>query len=167
MEITAFYSQLKSADTPVFLRAGLRAVPKGRPRFSGNGHAYTPPATREFEDQIRTLAQKVMGHRLPYTCPIRVTVVLIEPPPVSWSAVKKEAALAGYLVPQRGDLDNRVKAVTDAMNGVVYHDDVQIGETLASKKFGHSLLITITVERLGLSDMDLDRWSKMRKEKNG
>lgn len=166
MTLEEYYFQLKLMDTPVFLRAGLRAVPKGRPRFSGNGHAYTPPKTREFEDQIRTLAVSVMGHRLRYTCPVSVVIKLVEVVPASWSASKKELALAGMLVPLRGDLDNREKAVLDALNGVVYHDDVQIGRKSSSKEFGFANLITVTIERAGLSDMEIDRWTKMQKVNN-
>jgi Holliday junction resolvase RusA-like endonuclease len=164
--LEGYYANLKRLDTAVFLRAGLRAVPKGRPRFAGN-HAYTPEKTRTFEAQIAHLAREVMGHRLPYSCPVKVTLKLVEEVPTSWSARKKELALAGLLVPLRGDLDNREKAVFDALNGIVFHDDVQIGHKVSSKEFGFSNLITVTIERNGLSDIEIDRWIKTQKVKDG
>lgn len=163
MMLADYYAKLKLMDTPVFLRAGIRAVPKGRPRFAGS-HAYTPESTRVFEAQIRTLALSVMGHRLAYTCPLKVTIKLVEEVPKSWSSPKRELALAGMLVPLRGDLDNREKAVLDALNGVVFYDDVQIGAKVSSKEFGSANLITVTIERNGLSDIEVDRWIKMQKK---
>lgn len=156
-----YYMRLKSGDVPIVLRAGLRAVPKGRPRFS-QGHAYTPKSTREFEAQLRALGVSFMGSRSPYSCPVAITIALTELVPVSRSALEKELALVGYTVPLRGDLDNRVKAITDALNGVAYYDDVQIASTSASKGFGLANLITVTIERVGLSDLEIDRYKKSR-----
>jgi Holliday junction resolvase RusA-like endonuclease len=162
MTLEDYYNRLKLDDTAVVIRAGLRAVPKGRPRFAGN-HAYTPAATREFEAQIKTLAKSIMGHRLPYSCPVSVTLTLVEVVPVSWPKLKKEMALAGMIVPSRGDLDNREKAVFDALNGVVFYDDVQICRKSSSKAFGAANLLIATVERSGLSETDIERWTKMKK----
>lgn len=164
MTLDDYYADLKRLDTPVTMHAGIRAVPKGRPRFAGN-HAYTPESTRVFEAQMKHLAKSAMGHRLAYTCPVAVTLTLVEIPPASWSAAKKELALAGMLTPLRGDLDNREKAVFDALNGVVYYDDVQISEKTSSKAFGNANLILVTIERNGLSDIEVDRWIKMSKVK--
>lgn len=168
MSLEDYYENLKRLDTPVMLRAGLRGVPKGRPRFSRkSGAAYTPKETREFETQIRVLAASVMGHRPPYSCPVKVTIRFYEPPPVSFSKLQTDLAMAGLIVPPKGDLDNRVKAVTDAMNGVVYHDDKQIGDMVQSKRYGPANLITVTIERTGLSDLEIDRYKKMQKVNDG
>lgn len=166
MILPEYYQKLLANDVPITFRAGLRAVPKGRPRFS-KGHAYTPAATREFEKQIRELAVKAMGDRLPYSCPVHVHLHLVETVPVSWGAVEKEAALLNYLVPLRGDLDNREKAVTDALNGVVYHDDVQIGRKTSSKEFGLTTMLTVTIRRNGLSELEIDRYKKLKKARHG
>jgi Holliday junction resolvase RusA-like endonuclease len=164
--IKEFYDNLKRIDTPVRFVAGIRAVPKGRPRFS-KGHAFTPAATREFEAQIRELGKKIMGHRLPYACPVLISVEILEKVPASRSAFEKELALAGMTVPLRGDLDNRVKAVTDALNGIVYYDDVQIADTIASKRYGSGDFITVKIERVGLSGLEIDRLKKLKKASHG
>lgn len=166
MTAQEYYDALFRTDEPVTLRCGLRALPKGRPRFS-KGHAYTPETTRTFEAQIRALGVSAMQHRQPYSCPVAITVVAVEEVPKSRSVVDKELALAGYTVPLRGDLDNRVKAITDALNGVAYHDDVQIAETHSYKKFGAANLITVTIRRLGLSSLEIDRYKKLTKVNNG
>lgn len=166
MTITEYYASIKARDVPIVFRAGLRAVPKGRPRFSGN-HAYTPKSTREFEAQIRALGLKAIGERTPYNCPVRVTLLLVEEVPKSWPSAEREAALANLLVPLRGDLDNREKAVTDALNGIVYYDDVQIGAKVSSKEFGSVTMLTVTIERHGLSALEIDRYKKMIRDDNG
>ena len=166
MTPSEMYASLLARDEPIIIRAGLRAVPKGRPRFAGT-HTYTPKATKEFELQIRTLGKSAMVGKRPYNCPVAVTVTIVEEVPQSRTAIEKEAALAGYTVPLRGDLDNRVKAITDALNGVVYHDDVQIGQTTAVKKYGTLNIITVEIKRCGLSDIEIDRVKKLQKVKHG
>lgn len=166
MNLQAYYDNLKRLDTPVMLRAGIRAVPKARPRLGRRGAVYTPQTTHDFETQIRVLAASVMGHRLPYSCPVAVTIDIFEPVPQSYSALQKELATAGFILPPRGDLDNRVKAVTDAMNGVVYQDDDQVGSIKAAKSYGAAYLIIVKIERMGLSDLEIDRYKKMKKVDN-
>ena len=162
MDLLDYYANLKRLDTPIFMRAGIRAVPKGRPRLGRRGFVYTPQSTVDFETQIRVLGSSIMGHRLPYSCPVIVTVRIFEPVPVSYSKLKKELAEAGLIVPPRGDLDNRVKAVTDALNGITYQDDDQVADIIASKRYGAAYLIHITIERVGLSDLEIDRYKKMK-----
>lgn len=160
--LQAYYDNLKRLDTPVMFRAGIRAVPKGRPRLGRRGFVYTPESTQHFETQIKVLASTTMGHRLPYSCPVKVTINIIEPVPKSYSKLQVELAEAGLILPPRGDLDNRVKAVTDAMNGVVYQDDDQVGDIVASKRYGSTYLIHVVIERTGLSSLEIDRYKKQK-----
>ena len=163
MNLWDYYENLKRLDTPVVMRAGIRAVPKARPRLGRRGFVYTPETTQHFEAQIRVLAKSVMGHRLPYSCPVKVTITITEPIPPSHPKWRTKLADAGLVLPPRGDLDNRVKAVTDAMNGIVYQDDNQVGEIAAVKRYGSAYLIHVVVERTGLSDLEIDRYKKMKK----
>ena len=57
--------------------------------------------------------------------------------PVSWTKAKRADALAGLVMPTgRPDLDNLVKALTDACNGIVWRDDAQIVRLMAEKRYG-------------------------------
>lgn len=160
-ELLAYYAALKQADAGLSLRAAVYSVPKGRPRFSGKGHTYTPEATREFEGVIRALAQSKKWKA--YSCPVTVTIVIQVATPTSYDPVKTVMAMLGLITPPRGDLDNRVKAITDALNGIAYYDDVQITRTISEKVFGSTNLISVEISRAGLSDMEIDRFKKMQK----
>jgi len=45
----------------------------------------------------------------------------------------------------RSDLDNQVKAILDAMNGLVYHDDRQVDEIIASRRIDAAELTRVKV----------------------
>lgn len=96
-------------------------VAKGRPRFSGNGHAFTPDATRRAESRFANAVAthcldsglSVIGGRggmLPLKGALAAEVVF----------VTKAKATA------RPDLDNLLKLVLDALNGIVWNDDSQV-----------------------------------------
>ena len=87
-------------------------VPKERPRVV-NGHAYTPSRTRVYEKAVRILAGAQW--REPLAGPVEVEVCVWMP---------------DY---RRRDLDNCVKAITDALNGIAYADDSQIVRLVATK----------------------------------
>lgn len=54
--------------------------------------------------------------------------------PNSWSIKKTDEALNGILKhTKKPDLDNLIKAVKDALNGIVWHDDSQVFLVTAEK----------------------------------
>lgn len=119
---------------------------KGRPRFSkATGHAFTPEKTRSYEGALRYAAQEEMGSRLPLTGPLEVVVEARMPVPKSWSKTKRAAALAGRIRPTgKPDVDNIFKML-DALNFVVWQDDSQIVEGVASKSYHEQPSLTIKV----------------------
>lgn len=104
-------------------------VPKGRPRFYC-GHAVTPEKTRAYEKQIR----EGWTHGIVKGEYLTVCMIFKMPIPQSYSK-KKQAALVGHPHSKRGDLDNMVKAVLDALNGVAFDDDSKIWFIKASKEY--------------------------------
>ena len=112
-------------------------VPKGRPRFS-RGVVYTPAKTHKAEKDIRSLL----------LCELRKTGVKITAKPVCVKMrfnyiyprrlTKHDKLLADldmlYKV-SRPDIDNLVKLVCDAMNGLVYEDDNQVVKLFAEKVY--------------------------------
>ncbi len=88
-------------------------VPKGRPRL-GRARTYTPKATRQAEAVLQWQFKRAMQIRPPVTGPVRVTVAF---------GVRRRS----------GDLDNLVKLVLDAANGIVWHDDRQVMALEATK----------------------------------
>lgn len=85
-----------------------RPTPKGRPRFTRNGHAYTPKTTRDREREIIDRFELAAPLWEPTIEDVRLTV----------DAYWKNNRTA--------DLDNIAKLVSDALNGYAFVDDRQV-----------------------------------------
>lgn len=114
-------------------------VAKGRARSAiRHGHVmhYTPEKTANYESLVRLAASRAMGHREPGGGSVELIVLLQVPIPQSWSRKKREAALAGAIRPKtKPDCSNVLKAIEDAMNGIVYIDDAQIADVTVRKRY--------------------------------
>jgi crossover junction endodeoxyribonuclease RusA len=85
-----------------------RPKPKGRPKFTRQGRAYTPKTTRDAETRIIDLFE--------LACPL-------------WEPTVEDVRLTINVYFQYGrvaDLDNVAKLVSDALNGYAYEDDMQV-----------------------------------------
>ena len=122
---------------------------KGRPRFSGNGHAFTPPNTRKYEKELRNHFTSA-GESI-IRCPVGIYISMFDPVPKSMGRVDKVFASKDLIYSSRGDLDNRAKSILDAGNGVIYSDDSQIVELIVSREYGFKEGFTMSVKRMGLS----------------
>jgi Holliday junction resolvase RusA-like endonuclease len=131
---------------PVIIRLSGDPVGKGRPRFvRASGRAFTPAKTRSYEAALRYAAQEVMGERAPMEGPLRVLVVAAFPIPKSYSKGKRLDALSGSAHPtKRPDWENIAKTL-DALNGVVWVDDVQIIDGRVLKTYASRPELTIEV----------------------
>jgi Holliday junction resolvase RusA-like endonuclease len=110
--------------------------PKGRPRVTRSGHAFTPKATREYEQLIVSEWEIQHGKATPIENPIAVRVMFYMPIPKATSNKARERMAAGLEVPvKKPDIDNLLKAVLDALNGKAYQDDNQIVDILAEKRY--------------------------------
>ncbi len=103
----------------------IAPVAKARPRVSmrnGRAFAYTPKKSADYESAIAAHCPNS-----PLQGPIALDLQFGIPIPASWSKRKKSDAMAGLIGPiSRPDIDNYVKAVMDAVNGLAYHDDAQV-----------------------------------------
>ena len=112
-------------------------VPKGRPRF-GRGHVYTPLKTKNAEALISTVGKKMMAGKKPFTGPVKVDATFMVDVPKSWPKKRQGMPINDILLPTSarvGDVDNLLKTVTDAINGIVYEDDRQIITATATKLY--------------------------------
>lgn len=119
-------------------------VGKGRPRFSRNGHAYTPGSTRDYESAIRT-AWVLQNGAKPHAGAVVVSCEFCFAVPVSWSKKRRESALAGGEMVKKPDCDNLIKAVLDALNGVAYFDDCQVQAVAATKCYAERAAVRVWV----------------------
>lgn len=95
-------------------------VPKGRPRFTRQGRAYTPKVTENFEKWVRANAKQTMMRnsvRMIESGAVSIKIMFRFAPPASWSNKRRQAAIAAR-APKitKTDLDNLVKADINAMN---------------------------------------------------
>jgi Holliday junction resolvase RusA-like endonuclease len=109
-------------------------VGKQRPRFS-RGHTYTPKKTVDYEKLIASKALSAMCPAIPVETPVAIFIWINHAIPASYSKKRKEACLNGLEFPKKPDLDNVAKLYLDAMNGIVYKDDVQVVKLRVSKRY--------------------------------
>jgi len=105
-------------------------IPKGRPRTvtrDGKSHTYTPKRTKDYEGVVKLYALQARGRRKPFS-----------------GNVSLDIEIRGK---GRGDLDNQVKSLLDALNGVLYNDDKQVVELHVIRQNGAA---GVTVRVIGV-----------------
>ena len=107
-------------------------IGQGRPKFSTiNGHAkaYDPEKSRNYKAYVKLLATQAMKEQ-GFTMidgPCCLDIMAFFEVPKSKSKKFKERALLGLERPtKKPDIDNIVKALQDALNGLAYKDDSSI-----------------------------------------
>lgn len=127
-------------------------VGKGRPRAAIRGRhiqLYTPEKTVSYESLVATAAHGAMEGKVPMegACSVVMDIRLMVP--MSWSAKKRQQALDGQLLPtKKPDADNVIKAIFDALNGIVWQDDVQVVQLEASKRYSAVPGVTVVVRSM-------------------
>jgi Holliday junction resolvase RusA-like endonuclease len=116
-----------------------KPVGKGRPRASTRGgfvRMYTDAKTLAYEAAIASEAAAAMGDAEPFETPMQMQVSCYYQIPKSWPKKMKQEAIDEERFPNvKPDLDNVVKAILDALNGVVYRDDAQVINLVATKRY--------------------------------
>lgn len=113
-------------------------IPKGRPRMTRRGRAYTPSKTQDYERLIRDYYKNSTTDY--YDCAIRVNLVFYMPIPKSTSKKKRALMESGEIkcTTHTGDVDNLAKAILDSLNGVAYEDDSLVTSLHIRKRYGSS-----------------------------
>lgn len=125
------------------------AIAKGRPRATVRGGfatVYTPSRTRTFEGKVRAVAAATMARSGAVTSPdaLRVEIAFDRQMPRSWSR-EKQRLMRGEPVTSGPDIDNQVKAVLDALNGVVWEDDRQVSDLSVSRRWANENAFRISI----------------------
>ena len=117
----------------IFFVVPGKPLPWQRSGHHGNTH-YTPKAMAAHQELVRSHALLAGARKM--EGPLKMTLAFIFMPPQTWSQKKQDLALGDGLWPTgRPDLDNLVKEIKDALNGVLYEDDAQIVSLDATKGF--------------------------------
>ena len=119
---------------------------KGRPRFSSNGMAYTPGDTATNENFIKACYIEQGGKS--FGCKsVSVSLLVSVKPPTKFNKKQREAALSGQMKPAvKPDIDNMIKQVLDALNGLAYDDDIYVYKVSAEKQYAASPTTTVCIE---------------------
>ena len=130
-----------------------KAIPQGQPRACRIGRGirmYTPKNTEQWRSDIRAVAQEAVRKRGWQITDNPVHLVLrfqfIRPPSYPKKNPKSEFPY------KRPDLDNFIKAVKDALSGIVWTDDARIVSLSAAKEWGQVNQAKIIVEDQIIND---------------
>jgi len=115
---------------------------------NGKHVTYTPKKTAQYEEIIKWHAIKEMGNRVPFDVAVIIVVIFNFSPPKSWSRKKKEEVITNHSFHAvKPDVDNLLKAVKDALNGIVYEDDKLVCQAIVSKQYSQIPSVHILVEK--------------------
>lgn len=128
----------------------LAIVPEGKARARVTRFGtYTPAKTRAYERAVAWQAKVAMQGKTLLQGGLTVTVTAVLPIPPSWSKRRQEEARRGLLRPTgKPDWDNLGKAVSDALNGIVWKDDAQIVDARIVKVYGDRPLIRVEASEI-------------------
>lgn len=125
---------------------------KGRPKVTiqgGFAHGYTPKKTANYETEIYYSYVAAKDRVFFKDTPVKMQITAFCQIPKAFSKKKHEEAVSGRLRPQtKPDIDNIVKVVCDALNGVAYHDDNQIAELISRKFYSDEPKLVIEITEL-------------------
>lgn len=121
-----------------------------------NGRVFTPPATRKHETHLARAARRAWPHKpLEGVLGIRVDAYWARPVKPRKGHPCRDAVAEAFPLAMGGkypDSDNVLKAVSDALNGVVYADDAQISLCIAQRwwaEVGRGSRVEVAVWVLG------------------
>lgn len=130
-------------------------VGKGRPRYTSRGrHPYTPKGTADYENRLKQAWQSIHHRQCFNTGALSVHISAYYKIPKSATVRDRERMMYGELAPlKKPDLDNIVKIVLDALNGIAYTDDKQVVSICAEKHYSADPRVEVYIEEVDLSDV--------------
>ena len=122
-------------DEQIVLWIPGEPMPKARARITSHGH-YTPQTTRQAQDRVRVAARVALGPPRKRGLPIPS----LEPLKVTMHFMRGHRG--------RRDVDNMAKLVMDALEGLIWENDVQITELHLTQEYVmHSPGTLLIIER--------------------
>jgi len=105
----------------------IRPIAKERARTKLKGHTYTPPRTREFEASVRRWWGDHAGVITPGDVAVEISLRGDSFDVIVTALPQFPATIL------RGDVDNYVKSVLDALNGHAFTDDRKVRRLVVTK----------------------------------
>jgi Holliday junction resolvase RusA-like endonuclease len=122
----------------VFVTNSIKFTIPGEPHAlqrarHGNGRTYDTAENKAAKAHIAVLGKQAMGARnKPYEGAIKLSCIFIHPWPKSYSQKRKNQSNGFYKI-TKSDIDNTIKLVMDALNGIAWKDDAQVSVIYAEK----------------------------------
>ena len=125
-------------------------ITKGRPRFSRkSGTTYTPAKTVEYENLIKLSYRESCPDEPLYgnDAQLFVSICAYMAIPSTASKKKRQEMINGNIRPtKKPDVDNIVKTILDAGNGVIWHDDKSVVDVHVSKWYAETPRVEVMVD---------------------
>lgn len=125
-----------------------KIVGKGRPRLNSyTGSVYTPTRTKDYETLVEQYFLLKYPRFKPFEGRVQVEINAFFEVPKSTKKAEKELMLENKINPtKKPDIDNIVKIILDAMNGIAFKDDIQITKLSVEKAYSEkeSVLVKIS-----------------------
>lgn len=120
-----------------------RPISLKRPRF-GNGRVYD--SQKNLKDRVAYELKAQHDYALPFDGPLKLEVTFYMPLPQRQSKKKhQESHLPHY---SRPDIDNLLKLLLDACNGVIIKDDALIANIVAQKVYSQIARTELIITRM-------------------
>lgn len=114
------------------------------------------PLTEPWRATVAAAAQRAMDGRQVRTGPLRLTATFVLPRPKGhWGTGRNSGILkpsSPLYVRTRPDVDKLLRAVGDAITGIICRDDSQLVIVHAEKHYGEPACAHIVVDELDLTD---------------
>ena len=114
---------------------------------------FVDPSAKKYmqykKDIYNSILEKLNGVYDPLDAAVAVMVKFKMPIPASWPKAKREEAANGMMHTKKPDLDNLVKGLFDAVNGLCWVDDNRVSSVIASKEYSDEPGIDITIVPIG------------------
>ena len=124
---------------------------KARPRVVKRGNfvnTYTPDETVLYENLIKTEYHRQCNDVFfPQGIPLVMWITACYAIPKNTSKKKRAEMLQERIFPtKKPDIDNVIKVFADALNGVAFHDDVQIVNLHLFKKYDEQPKVEVRIQ---------------------
>lgn len=129
-----------------------KVQPKQRPRIyrNKNGiHTVTPKKTIEYECKVRSAYIEACENTL-FIGAVEIVLNVYVQIPKSTPKKERTSMSLGLIRPtvRNGDVDNMLKSIADALNGIAYKDDSQIVTATVRKFYAEKARAEITLREV-------------------
>ena len=124
-----------------------KIIGKGRPRLNSyTGSVYTPTRTKDYETLVEQYFLLKYPRFKPFEGRVQVEISALFEIPKSTKKADRELMLENKINPtKKPDIDNIVKIILDAMNGIAFKDDTQITKLNVEKIYAMQEAIKVRI----------------------